>query len=1050
MPDWKGKSIAYRTVWACALMLVFSNTGNSEHLPVKTYTTADGLAHNVVNRIVRDSRGFMWFCTFEGLSRFDGYGFMTYTMDHGLPSPVINSLLETRDGQYWLATAAGLCRFNPRGIPRRRPAGSSAETADAMFTIYTFSEDARSNSVTALLEDRSGVIWCGTERGLYRLQEQDGQVAFHRTELSTSSRPEGREPITTMLEDRGGRLWVSSAGRLYRLLPEGRVECYDARQGLPASDIHCLLEDREGRLWGGTRLGGLCLLVPDPDPARAVVARLYTEKDGLPTNWINYLLQASEGTIWVATNGGLIRLIPTADGRGLRFRTYSQPHGLTSQEVQTLAEDRSGNLWLGMSNGGAIKLARSGITAYMEADGFRSARAIFKDQAADLLVLGEPEQGKYTVNRFDGKRFTAIQFKLPKGSDYGWGWNQLILEDRAGEWWVASRQGLLRFPKAADFETLARQQPKAIYTTRDGLAGNVVLRLFEDSRGDIWIGVVGESSGLSRWQRATGTFQHFAATDGVPFPEYPTSFCEDRTGSVWIGYSFGGGLVRYSAGRFTRFTSADGLAEGGIFNLFLDSQGRLWIPTTRGGVCRVDHPEAERPEFRTYTTADGLASNNVGSVTEDRWGRIYIGNGRGIDRLDVATGHVRHYTTSEGVLLGRSEAALQDRDGALWFSCATGLMRLIPEPDQPPLAPLVLITGLRIAGDAQAISALGEIEIAPLELSANRNQLQVDFVALGFSPGEGLRYQYKLEGASEDWSPLAEQRTVNFANLAPGGYRFLVRSANADGVISETPASFSFTILPPFWQRGWFVALIALLTGLMAYAVYRYRLARLLELERVRTRIAADLHDDIGSSLSQIAVLSEVLRKQLGAPAAPVAKNLSLINRVSQEALDSMSDIVWAINPQQDHLSDLVRRMRHVASEMLPGRAIEFSFTAPTAEHDLKLGADIRRQVFLMFKEATNNIVRHSECRRAEIELKIEGGWLALTVTDDGKGFDPRRTSEGNGLANLRRRARALGGETQVSSGKGKGTTVAIRIAHRHHYRLPGGDSKSASNGSPV
>ena len=310
-------------------------------------------------------------------------------------------------------------------------------------------------------------------------------------------------------------------------------------------------------------------------------------------------------------------------------------------------------------------------------------------------------------------------------------------------------------------------------------------------------------------------------------------------------------------------------------------------------------------------------------------------------------------------------------------------------------------------------------------------------MALGFGTGEDLKYQYKLEGASGDWSPLAAQRTLNFASLAPGSYRLLLRAMGADGAFSETPATLLFKILPPVWRSWWFITMTAALTALVAYRLYSYRIRRLLELERVRTRIAADLHDDIGSSLSQISVLSEVLRTQLGAQEAPISNNISLINRVSQEALDSMSDIVWAINPQQDHLSDLVRRMRRVASENLPAGGIEFAFNASTAGHDLKLGADIRRQVFLMFKEAVNNVVRHSNCTRAEIDLNLDGRWLALVVADNGEGFDPGEVNEGNGLVSLRRRARALGGEAMITSNQDKGTTVTIKLPHTNRELRP-------------
>src|SRR5262249_49426660 len=154
--------------------------------------------------------------------------------------------------------------------------------------------------------------------------------------------------------------------------------------------------------------------------------------------------------------------------------------------------------------------------------------------------------------------------------------------------------------------------------------------------------------------RATRTFHHYREADGLPSLSefHPTSFTEDRAGAVWVGFSVGGGLLRYRDGRFTRFTAADGLPEGGIFNLFVDSAGRPWVPTTRRGVCGIDPPEAERPEILPYTVADGLSRNDVKAVTEDRLGRIYLGTGRGIDRLEPTTGHLRHYTANEGALLG--------------------------------------------------------------------------------------------------------------------------------------------------------------------------------------------------------------------------------------------------------------------------------------------------------------------------------------------------------------------------------------------------------------
>jgi ligand-binding sensor domain-containing protein len=357
----------------------------AERLPIKSYTTADGLAHNNIHRIVPDSRGFLWFCTFGGLSRFDGYSFTSYSVDQGLPSPVVNDLLETREGDYWVATGAGLCRLNTIGGAGRRSANG------AIFTVYYPGEDAASKEVLSLLQSRDGRLWCGTAAGLYQLEVRDGRESFRRVELGMRHDYERERQINSIIEDRKGSLWIGSLGGIYRLLPDGRAESYSWRHNdQHTGGVHCMLEDREGRIWVGTRMGGLVRLVSDPVPSRPVVERIYTDKDGLPSKWINQIYQSSDGTLWAASSNGLVRFLPIADGKEFRFRSYSADHGLTYQEVQSLAEDRNGNLWVGMLIGGVAKLSRNGITAFTEADGFKWASLLYKDRGGALLVAGGP------------------------------------------------------------------------------------------------------------------------------------------------------------------------------------------------------------------------------------------------------------------------------------------------------------------------------------------------------------------------------------------------------------------------------------------------------------------------------------------------------------------------------------------------------------------------------------------------------------------------------------------------------------------------------------
>ncbi|HEY7184322.1 MAG TPA: histidine kinase, partial [Blastocatellia bacterium] len=340
--------------------------------------------------------------------------------------------------------------------------------------------------------------------------------------------------------------------------------------------------------------------------------------------------------------------------------------------------------------------------------------------------------------------------------------------------------------------------------------------------------------------------------------------------------------------------------------------------------------------------------------------------------------------------------------------------------------PPILISDLRVAGSRQFISALDETDVHLPDIPADQNQLQIDFTGLSFSPGDALRYQYRVEGAGEDWSAPTEQRSVNY-RLAPGSYRFFVRAVNSDGVVSPNPATVTFRILPPLWERWWFLALLAIGITFALYRLYNYRVARLMEIERVRTRIASDLHDDIGANLSLIAGLSDILRQQASSNDPQVGERLSLIASVSRRSVDAMSDIVWAINPNRDHLGDLTQRMRRFAAETLGPRGIEFRFDSPGLDHGAKVGADVRREVFLIFKEGVNNIARHSHCAFAEFTIDREGGMMLLKMSDDGVGFEAPAADWGQGLSSMRERAEKVGAELNVISSPGHGATLIVK-----------------------
>ncbi len=486
-------------------------------------------------------------------------------------------------------------------------------------------------------------------------------------------------------------------------------------------------------------------------------------------------------------------------------------------------------------------------------------------------------------------------------------------------------------------------------------------------------------------------------------------------------------------GKFVRLRPADGLPEIDPRSLFLDSRGWLWIGSRYKGVSMTKEPGVEDPKFINYSTEQGLSSGAVRAITEDDFGRLYFGTDKGLDRLDPQTGRWQHYTSKNG-LAGDAIADLhKDRQGNIWVATSRGLSKFDPRAERPVTRPApIYFSRVNVAGEDLPLPETGATQIPQVELSPSRNNLSIDYVALSFQGEDNLSYQYQLEGVEPDWSAPTKHRSINYGRLAAGTYRFLARAITEDGSRSLAPAVFEFRILPPVYQRWWFLTFAAFAVGMAAYALYRYRVSRLVEIERVRTRIAADLHDDIGANLTKIGILSEVVRQQMNNQDRRMADPISSIARISRESVGSMSDIVWAINPRRDSLRDLTRRMREFAGEIFANRDVEFELRAPSSDTYLKLGADVRRTVFLIFKEAVNNIVRHSDCNKANIDLGVEGSLLVLTVSDDGKGFDTTLEREGNGLVSMRNRAASMGGKVEIASRKPSGTRVTLCLPIKH------------------
>lgn len=802
------------SVWILFAALGFVAFVRAERLPVRAFTTADGLAGDGVNRIVRDSRGFLWFCTNEGLSRFDGFSFKNYTQNEGLPNRSVNDFLETQSGDFLIATSSGLAVFDPNGrayrwniLDSHLEQNSNEPPLFRTFMPPSATEQKVARTVLSLAEDRHGNVYAGTRRSLFRLEKNNGEWTFNKIESGEWTE---QTEFSALKFDAANYLWLVTSSGIYRLSPGGAIENFHQDGG------GSVLADDRNQIWigGSGTNSGLRVFTVSSDGPEARLTKTYRKSDGLPAEaGMLDIAQTSAGKIFVLIAKHLCEFLPDE----AKFRIVEDGG------FQSLAEDAGGNLWLGTNQEGAWKLALSGFTRYDTRDGLPTAdiSSLGVDASGNVFTT----DGQHSISRLANGKFETV---APNGlTGRSWGSRQLDFQDADGDWWIPSVKGLLRYANVKNFVDLAKTPPTKIYTTADDFQTDEIFNAFEDSRGNIWSSSVSKLVTLQFLERKSGIVHRFSTADNLPTRNGAVSFAEDAGGNIWIGF-YDGGTARYRNGKFDFFNSKNGVPESYVSSILSDKAGRLWIATASRGVLRVDNPIADVPVFSSLSTAGGLSSNQTNCLTEDDFGHVYIGTGHGIDRLDPLSGRIKSFTQADGLPGSVVQYCRRDNSGALWFVSRNTLVKLVPQTETVLKPPPVFIGGVNIGGIARPISALGAKTIENLDLSADERQIRFDFFALGFNAGDRIRYQYKLN--NEDWHEPEDAKSVNF-NLAPGDYQFAVRAVNADNAASDDPATVSFKIAAPLWRRWWFLTLAGLLFASIIFALDRFRVKKTKQVE---------------------------------------------------------------------------------------------------------------------------------------------------------------------------------------------------------------------------
>jgi signal transduction histidine kinase len=969
----------------------------AEGYSMRVWQTEDGLPQNMVTSAIQTHDGYLWLGTYNGLARFDGEHFQVFDSANtpGLQDRRITALFEDAQGTLWIGHEAGVI----------------TRYSEGRFEPFVLSSGTMGEKVIGLGSDEQGQLWAMREDGSidsvgnknHRLPSliapalpevmawthscwvaENGQAACltnGKLATVTLDPPRRTNYVLSVATAVDGGAWILCDDRI-RKWQNGRWSEDRGDFPWPAGPLACSLELRDGTLAVGTIYSGLYLIFRDGRrPAH------FDRTNGLPQNWVRFLYEDRESNLWVgAGSAGMASIHATA------FSVLNSPDQWQGCTVLSVAPGRDGALWIGTDGAMLYHYAAEQWKHYAETDGLsnRYIPAITESEAGDVWLghfwWGSPyhlENGRFVrPGNVDEKSSPVFALLATPGAD------DLL---------VGNRDGLLQLQEGR--ATWLVKSPK-------GSAGAVC------------------------------------------------AIARDRAGGIWCGFGEGG-LARLVDGKVSMFRRKDGLASDTVQCLRVDDDGVLWIGTAVGGLSRF-----KNGHFANLGMAQGLADSFVGYLLDDGLGYLWLSTHHGLQRIAkdelnrcadgvISTISSQIYDQRDGLPTieftgGLQAAGCKTSDGRLWFASSKGLVSVDPARIAPnAIPPPVVLQSLLVDGKSVSLINGAALDRMP----PDHQRLEFRFSGLSFVAPSKVLFKYRLDGIDETWVDAGSKRTAFYSRLPAGTYRFRVIACNNDGVWNSDGASLAFTVAPFFWQTWWF-SLSCILSALTAVAflaryLTRQRMQRQIEhmerqheIERERARIAQDIHDDVGASLSRIAMLSQPARGDLAEPERTAAM-LSRIYTTAREVTRSLDEIVWAVDPRHDTLDSLVDYMGKFAQDFLAAANVRCRLDLPVEVPAWPLTAETRHNLFLAFKEALNNTTKHAASSEVRISLGLRTDSFILVVKDNGCGFDPTRAcstepdriTSGNGLLNMRGRLAHIGGRCEISSERGAGTSVSLIVS---------------------
>lgn len=1047
------------SVVLCVLLLVNNKlhpSPNGDEYIFHQLKIDDGLSQTTVLSILQDHKGYMWFGTAFGLNKYDGYNFTVYTNSitdsTKLSDNRITYLFEDSENILWVGTIGGtLNRYNRKLNTFTHY--SFIDTVNLVYNIpdqyyeYPISFSRNDNhSITSIIEDDEGFLWIGTwGKGLFRYDKKRNTFKhFYHSPQDKSSLSFNR--ITKILIDHLGDVWIGTfGGGLNKAIQTKSGFSFQRYKNektnhLSLSDdkVISLFEDSEHNLWIGTFYGGLNRLDLNAinRNGQKNIFNNYSHNPNdnttLSNNTVMAITEDMTGSLWIGTFGGGLNKYDKQKKTFIHFKYEPfNSNSLGDNDVLSLFCDKSDILWIGTHLGqGLNKLEKNKLkfSIIRNIPGDPNSLSddvvwsIFRD-SADKFWFGTYRGG---LNSYNKRNNNFIKFTPSPGS-LSDAHNRSLAEDAYGNLWIGNYSGGLN---RYNFSTKKFKQFKHDPSDARSIGANQIQSIYIDSSSVMWLGTFGAGLNYAVLSPNHSEEINFYSLKNIPGDSTSISdnrvysIFEDREGILWVG-TFGGGLNRFdkSTKKFTRYVNNpsddNSLSNNRVMTIYEDTRGELWIGTYGGGLNRF---VKKQNKFKRYSEKEGLIGGVVYGILEDDHNNLWMSTNNGILKYDIKQELFTQYDLQDGLqsLEFSGGAYFKTKDGEMYFGGISGINHFYPDSiKENQNIPPIVITSVKVFNNKLG----GEHE--EIELSYDDNFLTFEFAALDYTNPSDNRYAFMLEDLDKEWRfTNSDVRIANYTNLAPGNYTFRVKGSNNDGIWNEEGVILRIIINPPFWQTWWFLILTIVLSGAIIYYISTIRIKNLLAIEKLKTKLAADLHDNIGSGLTEISILSELVVNDIYTEKAAASQKLGIISDTARILVDNMSDIVWVVNPKRDSLHDLILRLKDSYSELLVSMGVSFKTSNLEKLTNVKLPMEYRQNLFLIFKEAINNSIKHSRCKNLTLEANVRGDIIEMSLGDDGIGINDINNIIGNGIKNIESRARSIGGRIKWKTSAGEGTVI--------------------------